>query len=91
MICLRCGHCCIHYDVIILADPALPLSESNIRHKPGGERCPHLRGNTAGEYSCAVHDHPQYSETPCFEFTQVEQEDSPCRIGTYVMYQLKGD
>jgi hypothetical protein len=91
MKCLRCGHCCINYAVVILDNPALPLTETNVRFKPGGERCPHLRGDAPGDYSCAVHDHPQYQETPCFDFGQIEKSpEDPCRMGMYVLQQTKG-
>jgi Fe-S-cluster containining protein len=90
MKCLRCGHCCINYAVIILDNPDLPLTETNVRFKPDGERCPHLRGDAPGKYSCAVHDHPQYQETPCFDFGQIEESpEDPCRIGMYIL-QTKG-
>lgn len=92
MKCLRCGHCCIRYDVIIIKDGGLPLSDSNVVHKPSDERCPHLRGDTPGEYACAVHDHPDYTKTPCYEFAQIEPSaDTPCRVGVYVLNQLKKD
>ncbi len=86
MKCLRCGYCCINYDVIIIDDGKLPLSETNIKHKPSGVACQHLIGTKPGEYSCAIHDHPDYNQTPCFDFTQVERQDSDCRMG---VYQLK--
>ena len=85
MKCLRCGHCCINYDVIIIDDPEKGVTEDNLIHKKSGDRCQHLRGDKPGEYSCAVHHYPWYKETPCFEFTQVEREDSNCRMGEYVL------
>lgn len=92
MKCLRCGYCCIHYEVIIIADPAKPLSADNIQAKPSGQRCPHLVGNAAGSYSCAVHDHPDYEQTPCFDFTQVEASpDDPCRMGVYILKRDNAD
>ena len=89
MKCLRCGHCCVNYDVIIIKNGDLPISEDNVVHKPSGERCPHLRGDSPGAYSCAIHDHPEYKQTPCFDFTQVEDSvDDPCRMGVYVLKQV---
>ena len=91
MKCFRCGYCCIHLDVIIV-DPVdvsrittlvglTPDANVNLLHKPCGERCPHLRfeGRKA---VCVIHDYPWFSETPCFQYVQVEQHaDTPCRIG----------
>jgi hypothetical protein len=92
MICLRCGYCCHHYDVMIIDDPEIGYSEDlaeaqkNIKYKPGGQRCQHLIGDKAGKYSCAIHDKPWYKETPCFQFTQVEESpDAPCRVGEYML------
>jgi len=85
VICLRCGYCCIRYDVIIVDNPDLGIVDGNLIHKPGDERCKHLRGDKPGEYSCAVHEYPWYKETPCFQFTQIEAENSACRVGQYVL------
>jgi len=83
MICLRCGYCCVHYDVVIVADPAKGILEGNLRHKESGKRCPHLVGNKFGEFYCAIHGEKWYKKTPCHEYTQIEQENSPCRMGEY--------
>ncbi len=90
MQCLRCGYCCCFYDVIIIIPAAInDLGEADLDnpesfgHKKSGEACPHLRweGDIA---SCRIHDLPWYSETPCFDFTQIEESiDSPCRLGEY--------
>jgi hypothetical protein len=86
MKCIRCGYCCIHYDVIIVADPKLGIQEDNIHHKPSGVKCPHLTGDVPGEYTCAVHNEPWYKETPCYDFGQIEEsENDICRIGKYFM------
>lgn len=86
MKCLRCGYCCINYDVVIVVDPDKPLTEENLKHKPSGEKCQHLLGNAPGEYSCAIHLHPVYAETPCADFTQTEDSpDSSCRMGEYIL------
>lgn len=85
MICLRCGYCCVHYDVIIVVDASLGIVDGNLAHKPAGERCPHLVGDTPGSYSCAIHDEPWYPETPCAAFTQIEAGNTPCRIGAHVL------
>jgi Fe-S-cluster containining protein len=94
MICLRCGYCCIQYDVIIVDDPDIGLvddpdiapEESNMKHKPNGVRCQHLVGEP-GECSCAIHDRPWYNETPCWRFGQIESSvDTECRMGVHVLY-----
>ena len=87
MNCLRCGTCCIKYCVVIVDDPDLGISESNLISRTGLEGpCKHLRGSGPGKYSCAVHDRNWYSDTPCFQFTQVEgSTDTPCRIGMAVL------
>lgn len=86
MKCLRCGHCCIHYDVIILIDPDAGFEEENVEHKPSGTRCRHLTGDKPGEYACSIHDHPNYQHTPCADFAQIEDHpESPCRMGEYIL------
>ena len=91
MKCLRCGHCCINYDVIIVKDPSLGPIMGNLEHKPSGKRCPHLRGDIPGEFSCKIHDEPWYQETPCAQFSQIESSiDDPCRMGEYLL-QRKED
>jgi hypothetical protein len=95
MICLRCGYCCIQYDVIIVDDPDIGPPDdtpfvkdfsANLKHKPTGERCQHLTGEACGEYACAIHDRPWYKETPCYQHGQIERsKDTPCRMGKHLM------
>ena len=82
MKCLRCGHCCTTMMIVIVIDPKLGPVEGNLRGI-SNERCPHLIGDTPGKYSCALHDMPYYKDLPCYEFTQVEECDSDCRLGGY--------
>lgn len=89
MICLRCGHCCINYDVMIMDNPDKGHVPSNIIHKPTGEKCKHLLGDKPGNYSCAIHDHPNYKDTPCDQFAQMEHSNTNCRMGEYVLNQIK--
>jgi len=84
MICLRCGYCCVHYDVVIVADPAKGISDGNLKHKRCGERCPHLRGAKFGKFSCAIHGRKWYKDTPCHDYTQIEAKNSPCRMGVHL-------
>lgn len=88
MICLRCGFCCQHLAVVVVDDPKLGLREDNLLALNFGEdhrSCKHLLGNCAGEYSCAIHNEFWYEDTPCFQHTQVEQDNQPCRIGEHIM------
>jgi hypothetical protein len=84
MKCLKCGHCCIAYDVLIIKDKDKGLTEDNIQYKPGGEICPHLE-KTAKGYNCLIHHFPWYKQTPCYEFSQVESFNEDCRIGKYLI------
>lgn len=87
MRCLRCGYCCINYCVMVVKDASKELIAENMEfHAGNGRPCRHLRGPGPGDYTCAIHDKPWYKETPCFAFTQVEDNpDTPCRIGVYVL------
>jgi len=86
MKCLRSGYCCIQYDVIILINPDKGANDENVIHKKSGEKCPHLIGKGPGDYSCAIHDHPEYLFTPCYQFGQVEQKVTDvCRLGEHVL------
>lgn len=41
-----------------------------------------------GEYFCKIHHYEWFKDTPCGEFTQVERENSKCRIGNYKVNTL---
>jgi len=91
MKCLRCGHCCLTSFVVVVDNPDLPPTEDNLKvvGENGPERCPHLRGDKPGEYSCAIHDKPWYEETPCFAHGQIERSpDNECRMGRYLIDKL---
>ena len=86
MICLKCGYCCIKYEVIIVNNPELGIKEDNLITKSAGDRCKHLIGDKIGEYQCSIHFYKWYKETPCFAFGQVEEDKSDlCRIGIYTL------
>ena len=89
MKCLRCGHCCMNYAVIIVDNPAKGIVEGNlILHEGNGTPCKHLTGSKPGEYSCGIHNEPWYNETPCYQFGQIEATpDTPCRVGEYRLKQ----
>jgi len=84
MICLRCGYCCKNLAVVIVKDPALGIREDNlIPHNFDGKKepCPHLIEKSDGTYECKIHNEPWFKETPCYQYTQIEQGNQPCRIG----------
>jgi len=90
MRCLRCGYCCKNYVVVIVDDPEKGISEDNlIVHKGDGTPCKHLRGDKPGEYFCGIHDYPWYDQTPCFAYGQIEQRDTNCRMGDFLLKKLK--
>jgi hypothetical protein len=70
-------------------DPSLGIVKGNAIFKPAGEKCPHLKGNTRGEYSCAIHDEGFYRQTPCFHFGQTEPRDANCKMGERVMRRAR--
>ena len=89
MQCLRCGRCCVDYDVMIIKPEFInEFSIENpqdhmIMHKPHGMKCPHL--SLEGEEAiCSVHHFPWFESTPCYEFTQIGHPHDPCRIGVGV-------
>lgn len=86
MKCLRCSYCCYNLDVVIVDDPKKGISTNNLAIKKSGERCPHLRGNKPGKFSCAIHNYQWYKETPCFSHGQIERNaDDKCRMGVYML------
>jgi len=91
MICLRCGHCCKTYCVIIVDDPKKGITDSNlVPHMGDGTPCKHLQGSKPGEYTCALHDYPWYKDTPCFAHGQIESSpDCECRLGRYILDSAK--
>lgn len=85
MRCLRCGYCCTTLLAVIVVDPDKGIRESNLRGiNMLEERCPHLKGDKPGEYSCAIHDRPWYSETPCAQY-QSHWPDQVCKMGDYLV------
>ena len=93
MICLRCGYCCIKYDVVIIHpkyihEPIDVLDKSVMEKfmiKRGGKWCPHLEEINKHTFSCKVHDKPWFKNTPCFDYSQIEQAElDKCRMGIYV-------
>lgn len=85
MICLKCGYCCEKLSVMIVDDPDLGIIEGNIIWHKGEGKCKHLQGEGPGKYSCALHDKQYYSKTPCYQHSQIEQGNTKCRMGEYVL------
>ena len=52
--------------------------------KESGIVCPHLRWDNR-KFKCAIHQYDWYKETPCYEFTQIEDKNSDCRIGRHAI------
>ena len=77
MKCLRCGYCCIAYDVIV------PLSKEEAAYKPNGQLCWNLEFNGEEAY-CKIHEEDFFIDSPCDQFTQIEQGETNCRMGDYV-------
>lgn len=86
MICLRCGHCCTSYMVIIIDDPKKGIEENNMIPHMGDGPCKHLKSDESGRHTCSVHSEPWYKDTPCFSHGQIEQSlDCVCRMGEYIL------
>jgi hypothetical protein len=86
VICLRCGYCCINTAAVIVDNPDLgPIEGNLISRGDAGEPCKHLLGDIVGEYECSIHEELWYKETPCFSHGQIERENSPCRMGTFLL------
>jgi len=72
--------------VVIVNDPKKGLKEGNFKAiNCLEERCPHLRGNKVGRYSCAVHQEKWYKKTPCFAHGQIERGNQNCRMGEHLL------
>jgi Fe-S-cluster containining protein len=82
--CLRCGYCCLAFQVPIIKDPEGSLNKKNTKIKWGGIPCPYLTGDKPGEHGCAMHDKPWYKYTVCYRYNQNEPE---CILGYYYMKQ----
>jgi hypothetical protein len=91
MKCLRCGYCCIMYDVIII-DPSsiiedIDFDKDDVKlvHKPGSSPCPHLKWKD-DKAICSIHHYKWYDQTPCFSHGQIESsKERECRLGSYML------
>ena len=93
MICLRCGYCCINPVVIIInpkyvnedLDLQNPLIKEKVMLKKSGEWCPYLEEKNKFIFTCKIHNKPWYKQTPCFEYSQLENDIlDKCRLGVYI-------
>jgi len=92
VICLRCGYCCVMYNVTILENPMLGINKDNLIHKGYLERCQHLEGAEPGEFSCAIHNYAIYRDTPCYQHSQIEKDETDeCRMGRYQIDKFSQD
>ncbi|HOT06875.1 MAG: hypothetical protein A4E45_00592 [Methanosaeta sp. PtaB.Bin039] len=89
MICLRCGYCCDHLDVMIVDPRAIradgtidPQRTSAMVSKPSDTRCPHLEFRD-GMAACTIHELACYQGSPCQLFVQFGPEDDICILGGY--------
>ena len=89
MICLRCGYCCISYDVIVIKVDCIDQksddwNEDSCFFKESGVMCPHLRFN-GDKAICNVHSKSWFKLTPCYAYGQIEGSKlSECRVGMAV-------
>ena len=91
MKCLRCGYCCIMYDVIII-DPEsitenIDFEKDDVKllHKPCQSPCPHLKWEK-DKAVCSIHHYEWFEQTPCHSYGQIESsEDCECRTGSYML------
>lgn len=84
MICQRCGTCCLTMMVIV---PVKEDGQWMARMKPGDKRCPHLSFD-GSQASCAIHDDPIYTDSPCWRYGNSEVDSDfwnkrgqPCPVG----------
>jgi hypothetical protein len=75
---------------IVIKDSEGELVEGNLLAigLGGPERCPHLRGDKVGEYSCAVHEKPWFKKMGCAEY-QSHWPDQKCRLGEFLVKEEK--
>ena len=82
MKCVRCGYCCVAYDVIL---PDGSYKENGRQCKyltwDGDKACCSIHGQTT---ECGGYRH-RWSETPCGQHGQIERKKTDlCRIGVHL-------
>lgn len=71
--------------VVIVDDPEKGIDIDNLKARKGDTPCQHLEGTEPGQFFCKLHDYPWYDETPCSEYGQIEQKNTNCRMGEYIL------
>ena len=90
MRCLKCGWCCKHLPVAIIADPKLGYRKDNVElHEAKGEPCKYLRGSEPGNYECAIHSEPWFHKTPCASHNTIFGDKIDCAMGQHLLQEAK--
>jgi len=90
MKCLKCGYCCHQLTVPIVDVKKKGIAEANMIVKIRGQRCPHLKGDGPGEFTCALHGEKWYKDTPCAGHGRDNVlPDDTCALGAYIMECVK--
>lgn len=86
MKCLRCGYCCVASAVAIVSpshvSENVDLDNVGVEFKRSYELCPHLKFEN-NEAVCTIHHYKWYKYTPCARHSQIEPQNSNCRLGIY--------
>ncbi len=96
MICLRCGFCCIPYMMPIPTNPDnkygkdYPQVDADIKttkDKFCFFLCPYMiiHDQDNLKCSCQIHEKEWFKYTPCGRWTQLENNNDPCRLGQLVL------
>ena len=100
MICVNCGLCCYDYVVVIVKKEYINEDIDNMNLHPDGMDALTIKSsNTPCPYlfwinrksRCKVHGKRWYKHTPCFDFGQIEESNTVCRLGEYVLKKRKED
>lgn len=94
MKCIRCGYCCVAFDVVIVKPEFVDNVDltdvscmKKLIHKHGNQNCPHLEyDNETRIATCKVHNKSWYKDSPCYSHHVIGDPNKPCRVGDY---QLK--
>jgi hypothetical protein len=66
------------------------ITENDIKYKEQYEFCEHLSFDKKG-FFCNVHHYDWFKETPCFQFSQIEDDENQvCRIGDWYKHDPNG-
>lgn len=97
MVCLKCGHCCYWFNIRIIRPQYIfkivnkeDITPEKLMLKPGRVFCPYLKKDDE-QFCCSVHHHPWFKFTGCYSFIQIENDNSPCRIGNWYFNDIHGN